>query len=404
MKDVFGGSLGIVGSLLLGAAATAAPRFVPAPAGAPAVSPPAATRAAHAAPSSPYAESVAPASASAVADDPEMQRQLDRLNVLSEVVARGGQAADIWRTQLEQAEVLMKIAERSKPDEAENWLRMAVDSYYGAAIQSPANDVTASKQLAGLPERIAAEFPKSPSASYAALQVVQADYAKAVARDGAHPDVARAQLHNGLLHFAKAYPKAPETPKAVMDAAEISESLGQTDNARICYRYLLDNFAGQPIARQAGAALGRIGFGAETVRLELPLLFAPQAGDHTFDLKELRGKLVAVYFWSSAVPGAAADLQMLKDLAVKYQDGSFEVVYVNMDDDQDRARVFLAGKLTVGTHVYQAGGLEGPLAERYGIQAVPQVFLIGRDGTLIRQGMQASQVGAEVSGQMPRER
>ena len=58
----------------------------------------------------------------------------------------------------------------------------------------------------------------------------------------------------------------------------------------------------------------------------------------------------------------------------------------------------------MGTHVYQSGGLEGPVAERYGIQTIPQVYLIGRDGTLMRQGLQASQVGAEVSGQMPRDR
>ena len=124
-------------------------------------------------------------------------------------------------------------------------------------------------------DRIAAEFPKSPAVSYACLQVVQADYNRAVARDGEHPDNARALLHDELLHFVKAHPKAPEAPKAVMDAAEISESLGKTDNARICYRYLLDNFAGQPVARKAGGALGRLGLGGETVRLELPLLFAP---------------------------------------------------------------------------------------------------------------------------------
>ena len=225
---------------------------------------------------------------------------------------------------------------------------------------------------------------------------------RAIARDGEHPDQAKVQLHDGLLHFVKANPKAPEAAKAVQDAADISEQLGQTENARCCYRYLADNFAGQPVARKAGGALWRLGLTGEPVRLELPLLFAPPIGDHTFDLKEMRGKIVAVYFWSCTTPEAGDDLLTLKDLASKYQDRGLEVVYVNVDDDPDKARAFLGGRLTVGTHVFQRGGLDGPVTERYGIQALPQMFLIGRDGNVLRQSMQASQLGAEVSGRLPR--
>ena len=225
---------------------------------------------------------------------------------------------------------------------------------------------------------------------------------RAVAQDGEHPEQAKALLHNGLLHFVKAYPHAPEAAKAVQDAAEISEQLGQTENARCCYRYLADNFSGQPVAHQAGGALRRLGLAGEPVRMELPMLYAPPIGEHAFDLKELRGKLVAVYFWSSATPEAGDDLQTLKDVASKYQDRGLEVVYVNVDDDPQKARTFLDGRLTVGTHVFQRGGLEGPVAERYGIQTLPQMLLVGPGGNVIRQAMRASQLEAEVSGRLPR--
>jgi thiol-disulfide isomerase/thioredoxin len=389
MKRILNGLGAVAGSLLLTTVVSAAPRPMPAPA--PAKAPQ--TTPAPMAAAQPVADT---------ADDPELKRLLDRLGALSDLVGKNASAPDAWRSLMEQGDLLLQLAARSKAEERENWLRMGIDSYYSAAIQSGANDVTASKQLSELPARIGRAFPGSPLVSYAGLQGVQADYVRAVSADPEHPDKARELLHDRLLAFAHEFPKAPEAPKAVMDAAQISESLGKIDDARVCYRYLADNFAGQAVARKAGGSLARLGLGGEPVHLELPLLFAPESrNDSMFDLKELRGKLVAVYFWSSTSPQAAEDVQILKDLAVKYQDRGLEVVYVNMDDDPAAARIFLAGRLTVGVHVYQRGGMDGPVAERYGIQALPTLFLLGNDGSLIKQSLPAAGLEAEVSSRLP---
>jgi thiol-disulfide isomerase/thioredoxin len=390
MKRILNGLSAVAGSLLLTTVVSAAPRPSPRPASAPAPQ-----KAAPAAPAQP---------AEASADDPELKRLLDRLGALSDLVGKNASAPDAWTSLLEQGDLLMQLAARSKVEERDNWLRMAIDSYYSAAIQG-GDDATASNALLLLPSRIAHDFAGSPLVSYAGMQIVQADYFHAVSADPEHPDKARELLHDRLMAFAHEYPKAPETPKAVMDAAAISESLGKTEVARAAYRYLADNFAGQAVARKAGGSLARLGLDGEPVHLVLPLLFAPESrNDSTFNLKELRGKLVAVYFWSSASPRAAEDLQLLKDLAVKYQDRGLEVVYVNMDEDLNAARTFLAGRLTMGTHVYQRGGLDGAVAERYGIQTLPTLFLLGNDGSLIKQSLPATGLEAEASSRLPRGR
>ena len=168
MNGVSGGLCAVVGSLLLAAVATADPRHFPRggpppPAGPPppprpppmgektrpptparAPPPPVAPRPKAVptpAPASAEIVSVTPAAASTVADDPELQRLLDKLSALSDVIGRNAQSADVWRTQLEQAGVLLQVAARSKADEQENWLRMAIDSYYSAAIQSPVSGI-----------------------------------------------------------------------------------------------------------------------------------------------------------------------------------------------------------------------------------------------------------------------
>ena len=386
MKQFLNGLSAVAGSLLLTTVVSAAPRPSPRPTPAPQPAP-----------------AAQPAEASA--DDPELKRLLDRLGALGDLVGKNASAPDAWKLLLEQSDLLMQLAARSKAEERDNWLRMAIDSYYSAAIQSGADDATASNALLLLPSRIAHDFAGNPLVSYAGMQIVQADYIRALGADPEHPDKARELLHDRLMAFAHEYPKTPETPKAVMDAAAISESLGKTEVARAAYRYLADNFTGQAVARKAGGSLARLGLGGESVHLELPLLFAPESrNDSQFNLKDLRGKLVAVYFWSSASPQAAEDLQLLKDLAVKYQDRGLEVVYVNMDEDLNAARTFLAGRLTMGTHVYQKGGLDGAVAERYGIQTLPTLFLLGGDGSLLKQSLPTTGLEAEASSRLPRGR
>ena len=55
-----------------------------------------------------------------------------------------------------------------------------------------------------------------------------------------------------------------------------------------------------------------------------------------------------------------------------------------------------------GRRVFERGGLASPITERYGIEKIPQAFLIGKDRVLIRDALQASQLEAEGSGLLER--
>jgi len=109
---------------------------------------------------------------------------------------------------------------------------------------------------------------------------------------------------------------------------------------------------------------------------------------------------VVVYFWTSTSPRIEEDFAVLKQFTDRYVSRDVEVVYVNLDADAKTGRAFLSGRLTAGTHLYQSGGLDGVVAERYGIQEVPQAFLIGKDGTLLQHSLPASRIEAEVAGRL----
>ena len=384
MKRIRNGLSAVAGSLLLTAVASAATLPTPRPV-------PASVAAA--------ARRTAPVqSAEASPDDPELKRLLDRLGALSDVVGKNATAPDAWRSLMEQGDLLMQLAARSKGAERENWLRMSIDSYYSAAIQSDAKDATAYSTLSQLPVRVAHEFPASHLASYAGMQVVQADYVRAVAADPEHPDNARAILHDRLLTFARDYPDVAGSSQGRDGRGSDQRIAGQNRKRprllSLCSRQLCRESRGAQSGRlSCSDRIGRRGGAsgvAASFRRGKPQRqrLRPQGS-----ARQTHSRLLLV----DASPQAAEDLQILKDLAVKYHDRDFEVVYVNMDEKVSQARTFLAGRLTMGTHVYQSGGLDGAVAERYGIQALPTLFLLGKDGSLIKQSLPTSGLEAEVA-------
>jgi thiol-disulfide isomerase/thioredoxin len=335
------------------------------------------------------------------ADEKELKPLLDRLGALSDLIGKNSQTPGAWRYHLEQSQILFNVAARSRPEERDSWLRMAIDSSYSAAVLSPANELTAAQSLAQLPGQISRAYPGTVFVSYAALQEVQADYMRELARDGEEPAKAQERHCQRLLRYAQEFPTSADAPKVVMEAAKMSEAQGKTDITSCCYRYLIDHFPGQPMARKAEGSLWRLGQAGEVVQFELPLLYSPDdRSAPAFDLKQTSGKLVIVYFWSSAQPECVDDFPILRQLSDRYQFDGLELVYVNLDTDPAKAREFLSGRLTAGIHVQDKGGLEGAVAERYGIQALPEAFLLAPNGTLIHHSLKASQLEPEIASRL----
>jgi hypothetical protein len=338
-------------------------------------------------------------------DDPEMRRLLEKLNLLTERITKDTQSPDAWRTHLEEGAVLLQIAARSKPDERDNWVRMAADSYYSAAVISPETERSAAQRLAELPGAIARTFPGSPVIAYAALQEIQADCTRFTVTSGGDANQTQGHRRDRLLRFAQEYPASAEAPKAVLEAGQLSEQIGKTDDARTCYHYLADHFPASAQARKVGGALWRLGQDSEPMQFELPLLYSDhKSAESIYNIAQLRGQIVVVYFWSSAAPGVAEEFAALKQVTDRFRSRGLEVLYVNLDANPAQGQDFLSGRLTAGEHLYQGGGLDGPVAERYGIHNLPEAFLLHRDGTVIRHSLKAADLEKELTALLPRGR
>jgi peroxiredoxin len=354
-------------------------------------------------PSSPAAAPQAASANESPADEQQLRPLLDKLGELSQLIERNAESPQVWQYHLEQAEVLLRLASQSRPKERESILRMAVDGFASAALLCPREQPVAVQRLQQLPQRLAHFFPGSPSILYAVLQEIQTDCTLMLEKTGGDRVKTEEYHCKRLLQFAQEHPEVPEAARAVLQAAHIGESLGETDEACRCYRYLIEHFPDDAASRKAGGALWRLGQNHQPLYLKLPLLYSSSgSGNATFNLDELRGRLVVVYFWASTSDRAVEDFQTLKQLTDRFAGRGLEVVYVNMDAEAARGRAFLSGRLTAGIHVYQPGGLDGPVAEGYGIQEVPQTFLVDRDGTLLKHSLSKDRLEAELTDRLPR--
>src|SRR5262249_5993736 len=154
-------------------------------------------------------------------------------------------------------------------------------------------------------------------------------------------------------------------------------TLAKETEAKKWYEQFVANFSSHPLAAKIQGALRRLDLEGKPLELSSPTL-----SGGTFDISQLRGKVVVVYYWWSWKDECAGDFAKLKLLLNAYGSKGLELVCVNLDNTAAEANAFLKRSPSPGVQLFQPGGLESPLAKRYGIMFLPNFFLVGKDGNV----------------------
>lgn len=119
-----------------------------------------------------------------------------------------------------------------------------------------------------------------------------------------------------------------------------------------------------------------------------------------FDVAQMRGKVVIVYYWASWNPQCIGDFAKLKLLLDTYGSKGLELVCVNCDNTAQDAVDYLRKSPAPGVHLFQANGqqtgMESPLVTKYGIMVLPNMFLVGKDGNVISRTVQVNSLDTEL--------
>ncbi len=116
------------------------------------------------------------------------------------------------------------------------------------------------------------------------------------------------------------------------------------------------------------------------------------------DCAQHRGKVLAVFFWTSNSDSARKDLETLRNIYSEYHRDGFEIVTVSYDGETDKDRLAAAVqelKLTWPV-AYDGKAADNPIGKKLNVNRVPAVALFDQKGILVATGLRANRVGAEV--------
>lgn len=116
------------------------------------------------------------------------------------------------------------------------------------------------------------------------------------------------------------------------------------------------------------------------------------------DLAQLRGKVVLIDFWATWCGPCVAELPNVRKVYDQYHAQGFEVIGISLDLEQDRQKLekFLKGNGMPWPQHFDGRGWKNELAVKYGINAVPAMFLLGKDGRIASIEARGPKLEAEV--------
>jgi hypothetical protein len=324
---------------------------------------------------------------------PEVQKLIDELVALDKQAPpmTGGADAASAAHHLKRADLLEKIQAAVK-DDREPWVRQLADSLSAAAQSSAAGDTRALTRLTALEQQLAKALPGHNLTAYVTFREMQSDNSmKSVAPQA---DLAKVQAEwvDRLTKFVSTYPKADDAPEAMLQLGIIAESVGNKNvEAKNWYAQTAKNYADKPQGAKAAGAVRRLELEGQTLALSSPTLKDPNT---VFDVAQMRGKVVVVYFWASWNSLSATEFPKLKTILDANK--GVELVCVNLDAQAADAQAFLGRTPAPGIHLYQDKGMDGKLATDYGVLLPPTMFLVGKDGKVVSRNIQVGNLDEEI--------
>ena len=101
------------------------------------------------------------------------------------------------------------------------------------------------------------------------------------------------------------------------------------------------------------------------------------------DLAAMKGKVVLVDFWATWCGPCVAELPRVKEAYDKLHPKGFEIVGISFDQDKSKLEAFVKEKEMAWPQYFDGKYWENDYGKKYGIQGIPAMWLVGKDGNLV---------------------
>ena len=127
-----------------------------------------------------------------------------------------------------------------------------------------------------------------------------------------------------------------------------------------------------------------------------PLFDGPSPTGDRITLESLRGKVTIIDFWASWCRPCRIENPNLVRLYNRMHDKGLEIIGVSLDRNKASWERAIADDGLMWNHVSNLQYWSDPIAQLYGVRAIPAAFVLDRDGRIVAKNLRGAQLDAKI--------